>query len=353
MQQQLTRPLALDAMGGDYAPESVIRGAEMALSRHPGLKFLLVGDEARIAPLLAGMPTLKAACQLIHTDSVVAMEEKPSVALRQGRKSSMRLAIDAVKEERAFGVVSAGNTGALMAMGKITLKTLPGIPRPAIIALMPTLAGECVMLDLGANVECDARDLFHFAVMGDAFARAVMGLSSPRVCILNIGSEDMKGHEYLQSAAAMLRECGGELDFRGFIEGNEIADGKADVIVADGFTGNVALKVAEGTAKLGRTYMKNAFMSSLMGRMGALLARGSLNAVREGLDSRRRNGAMFVGLNGIVVKSHGRADPYAFCNAISVAVELAAHDINAKITREVTRLAACLAPEAPKKRIAE
>lgn len=343
---QLTLPLALDAMGGDYAPESVLKGAEMALIRHPGLKFLLSGNEARLGPLLDTMPALKGASTLIHTDSVIAMDEKPSVAVRQGRRSSMGLAIDAVKQGAAFGVVSAGNTGALMAMSKIMLKTLPGITRPAIISLFPTMHGECVMLDLGANVECDARDLFCFAVMGDAFARAVLGLNRPKIGILNIGSEEMKGHESLQEAAQLLKANGKELDFRGFIEGNHIPEGVVDVVVTDGFTGNIALKTAEGTARLIRGYIKSAFMSSPIAKLGALLGTSALNGVRDKLDSRKRNGAMFVGLNGIAVKSHGRADGYAFCNAISVAVELAAHDINGKITREIQRYGNLKAPSA-------
>ncbi len=335
--QALQLPLALDAMGGDNAPLCILKGAEMALLRHPGLRFLLVGDSARLTPLLAEMPALRAACDIQHTDSVIAMDEKPAVAVRQGRQSSMRLDIDAVHKGGAFGIVSAGNTGALMAMSKIVLKTLPGISRPAIVSLFPTRNGECVMLDLGANVECDARDLFHFAIMGDAFARAVLGLSKPKIGILNIGSEDMKGHEALQQASFMLKNCGVDLDFRGFIEGNHIPEGAVDVVVTDGFTGNVALKMAEGTAGLIRNYMKAAFGSSVLAKCGALLASGALSVVRDKLDTRKRNGAMFVGLNGIAVKSHGRADAYAFCNAITVAVELAAHNINDKITQEIAR----------------
>lgn len=344
----LTLPLALDAMGGDHAPDSVLNGAAMALVRHPGLRFILSGDEARLAPLLQKLPLLAPACEILHTDQVVAMDEKPSVALRQGKRSSMRLGIDCVQDGRAFGVVSAGNTGALMAMSKIVLRALPGISRPAIVSLFPTLHGDCVMLDLGANVECDAKDLFNFAIMGDAYARAVLGLSRPRIGILNIGSEEQKGHEELQQAATMLRTCGVDLDFRGFIEGNHIPEGVVDVVVTDGFTGNVALKTAEGTGRLVRTYVKSAFTSTLFSRLGALIAKPALDALKEQLDGRRRNGAMFVGLNGIAVKSHGRADAYAFCNAISVAVELAAHNINEKILAELSRYAECSLANVPK-----
>lgn len=324
-------------MGGDNAPESVLHGAATALIRHPGLTFLLVGHEGRLKPILNGLPALSGSARIVHTESVVAMEEKPSVALRQGKQSSMRLAIDEVKEGRAFGVVSAGNTGALMAMSKIVLRMLPGISRPAIVSTFPTLKGDCVMLDLGANVESDARDLFHFAIMGDAYARAVLGLSRPKIGILNIGSEEQKGHEELQQAAQLLRASGVDLDFRGFIEGNHIPEGEVDVVVTDGFTGNVALKMAEGMGRLGRFYMREAFMSGLFSRIGSLMAKPALKAVSEQLDGRRRNGAMFVGLNGIAVKSHGRADAYAFSNAISAAVELAAHNINDKIIREIGR----------------
>ncbi|MBV8939924.1 MAG: phosphate acyltransferase PlsX [Alphaproteobacteria bacterium] len=322
-------------MGGDNAPACVLKGASLALVRHPGLRFLLCGDSERLEPLLAAMPPLKAASSILHTTSVIAMDEKPSVAVRQGKNSSMRLAIDAVQEGRAFGVVSAGNTGALMAMAKIVLRTLPGISRPAIVATFPTLRGECVMLDLGANVSCDARDLLHFAIMGDAYARAALGLNRPKIGLLNIGSEDQKGHEALQEAANMLREHGGGLDFHGFVEGNHIPEGTVDVVVTDGFTGNVALKMAEGTGRLIRAYMRDAFTSTWSSRLSALLGKRALTAVRDKLDSRSRNGAMFVGLNGIAVKSHGRADAYAFCNAISVAVDLAAHDINHKIIAEL------------------
>jgi glycerol-3-phosphate acyltransferase PlsX len=326
-------------MGGDNAPECILKGAEMALLRHPGLKFLLFGDTARLDPLLVGMDALKRASEVIHSETTIAGDAKPSIAVRQGRKSSMRLAIDAVQEGRAFGIVSAGNTGALMAMSKIVLRTLPGISRPAIVSLFPTMRGECVMLDLGANLECDARDLLNFAIMGDAFARAVLGLSRPRIGILNIGSEELKGHEELKAAAQLIKDSGLALEFHGFIEGNHITEGVVDVVVTDGFTGNIALKTAEGTARLIRGYLKNAFGSGPLARLGSLFAFAALSAVKDKLDSRKRNGAMFVGLNGIAVKSHGRADDYAFCNAISVAVELAAHRINDKIIREVDRYA--------------
>lgn len=332
---KIQTPIALDAMGGDNAPDCVIRGAEMAIIRHPGIKFLIFGDEAVIAPMLKARPVLNAASEIVHTSHIIASEDKPSVAVRRGRSSSMWLAIEAVKQGRACAVVSAGNTGALMAISKLVLRTLPGISRPAIAALFPTLRGECVMLDLGANVESDAQDLYRFAIMGDAFARAVLGLSRPRIGLLNVGSEDLKGRSEVKEACTLLKDSRLSLNFHGFIEGNDIAAGTVDVVVTDGFTGNVALKTAEGAAKLIRTYLRDAFNSSTVAKAGGLLAQGALKGVKDKLDDRKRNGAMFLGLSGIAVKSHGRADAYSFCNAVSVAVELVAHHINTRIMQEV------------------
>ncbi len=335
---KLQLPIALDAMGGDNAPGCVLRGAEMALIRHPGIRFLLFGNRYILEPQVAAIPLLKASSEIVHTEGVIAGDDKPSLAVRRGRDSSMWLAIESVKEGRSCAVVSAGNTGALMAMSKLILRTLPGVSRPAIAALFPTMRGECVMLDLGANVESSADDLFCFAVMGDAFARAVLGLSRPRIGLLNVGSEDLKGREEVKAAAQLLKNSSIELNFHGFVEGNDIAQGTVDVVVTDGFTGNVALKTAEGAARLIRTYLKDAFASSPVAQAGAFLASGALKAVKDKLDDRKRNGAMFLGLNGIAVKSHGGADAFSFCNAISVAVELVAHHINTRITTEIKAL---------------
>lgn len=333
---KLQQPIALDAMGGDNAPVSVLRGAEQALVRHPGLKFLLFGDREVIVPILRGLPRLLRASEIIHTDQAIGNDDKPSQAVRKGRGSSMWLAIESVEKGRACAVVSAGNTGALMAMSKLILRTLPGVSRPAIAALFPTLRGECVMLDLGANVESSAQDLYKFAIMGDAFARAVLGLNRPRIGLLNIGAEELKGRDEIKEAATLLKSSSLNLNFCGFIEGNGIALGDADVVVSDGFSGNIALKTAEGVARLIRTYLKDAFMSSPVAKLAGFLAMGAMKSVREKLDDRKRNGAMFLGLNGICVKSHGGADAYSFCNAISVAVELVAHNINTRITQEIT-----------------
>jgi phosphate acyltransferase len=331
--------IALDAMGGDQAPRIVLRGADRALQRYPSVHFLLYGAEDKVAPLLAKLPKLKGASTLRHTDEMITNEAKPSVALRTGRRSSMRLAIDAVGAGEADGMVSAGNTGALMAMAKIVLKTLPGIDRPAIASIFPTLRGESVMLDLGANVECDAENLVQFAVMGDAFARCVLGLPHPTVGLLNVGSEEMKGHEAVREAGSRLRAPGSPVAFHGFIEGNDIAGGVVDVIVTDGFTGNVALKTAEGTSKLFGEYLRQAFRNSMLARFGYLLASGALKKMRNRIDPRRYNGAMFLGLNGIAVKSHGGADALGFANAIGVAVDMHVNGFLHQIRDELGRLA--------------
>ena len=333
--QKIQTPIALDAMGGDNAPASVISGAQAALIRHPGIRFLIFGDEAVVRPLLDAYPALKSASELVHTSEFIAGHDKPSVAVRRGKNSSMWLAVDAVKQGKACAVVSSGNTGALMAISTLILRTLEGVSRPAIAALFPTLRGECVMLDLGANVESDAQDLYRFAIMGDAFARAVLGLARPKIGLLNVGSEDLKGRSEVKEACALLKNSKLSLNYHGFVEGNDIAAGTVDVVVTDGFTGNVALKTAEGTARLIRTYLREAFNSSLVAQAGGLLAYGALKNVKEKLDERKRNGAMFLGLAGIAVKSHGGADAYSFCNAISVAVELVAHRINERIIAEI------------------
>src|SRR6476646_205985 len=325
-------------MGGDGAPAMVLRGADIALERHPAAHFLLFGNESQIAPLLSKLPRLAAAASVHHTDEAVLDDAKPSQALRTGRRSSMRLAIDAVADGRADCVVSAGNTGALMAMAKIVLKTLPGIDRPAIAALFPTRRGESVMLDLGANVECDAENLVQFAVMGNAFARIVLGLPQPVVGLLNVGSEDMKGNAAVRGAHVRLREGVTPIRFHGFVEGDDIAAGTVDVFVTDGFTGNVALKAIEGMAKLFAESLRASFHHSVPARIGYMFARGSLKKLGARLDPRRYNGAMFLGLAGIAVKSHGSTDAFGFANAIGVAVDLKVNGFLQKIGDELARL---------------
>jgi glycerol-3-phosphate acyltransferase PlsX len=330
--------IALDAMGGDRAPAVVLDGADLALERHPDVRFLLFGAEAKIRPLLERLPRLGAAVTLHHTDELIPPEAKPSVALRAGRQSSMRLAIDAVAEGRADGVVSAGNTGALMAIAKFVLKTLPGIDRPAIASIFPTLRGESVMLDLGANVECDDDNLVQFAMMGDVFARTVLGVVEPTIGLLNVGSEDLKGNDAVRNASARLRSGAIPLRFHGFVEGNDIAAGTVDVVVTDGFTGNVALKTAEGTARYFIESLQAALRHSLRARIGYLFARGALKKLRSRIDPRRYNGAMFLGLGGIAVKSHGSADAFGFANAIGVAVDMRINGFLDKIRRELSRV---------------
>ncbi|HTV88732.1 MAG TPA: phosphate acyltransferase PlsX [Stellaceae bacterium] len=339
--------IALDAMGGDRAPAMVLKGADIALERFPAARFLIFGNEAQITPLLAKTPRLAKATTLHHTDEAIPGDAKPSQALRAGRRSSMRLAIDAVADGRADGVVSAGNTGALMAMAKFALKTLPGIDRPAIATLFPTRRGDSVMLDLGANVECDAENLVQFALMGDVFARTVLGLVQPTVGLLNVGSEDLKGNDAVRAAAARLRGGMTPIRFYGFVEGDDIAAGTVDVIVTDGFTGNVTLKAVEGVAKLFGESLRASFRYSLSARIGYLFARSALKKLAARLDPRRYNGAMFLGLAGIAVKSHGSTDAFGFANAIGVAVDLKVNGFLQKISDDLARLNAAAPAGAP------
>lgn len=330
--------IALDLMGGDDAPAIVIDGAALAHKRHADVDFLLFGDEAKVRPHLARHPAL-AAMPLVHTAEFVAGDAKPSHALRQGRQSSMRLAINAVKEGRAAAAVSAGNTGALMAMAKFVLKTLPGIDRPAIAGPMPAGEKSAIVLDLGANVDCGVEHLVQFAVMGHVFARIVLGLPEPKIGLLNIGTEDLKGNEVIRGAAAMLRASPLNRDFYGFVEGTDVTRGVVDVVVTDGFTGNVALKIAEGTAAMYASFLRQAFRSDWRAKLGYLLARPALSRVRAKLDPRRYNGAMLLGLNGVVVKSHGGTDAVGFGHAIDAAVELVRAGTNDRIIEEMTAVA--------------
>ncbi|MEP2829160.1 phosphate acyltransferase PlsX [Parvibaculum sp.] len=337
MTQGLT--IALDGMGGDHGPETVIGGAEVASVRRPDVRFLIFGDEAQIRPLLEKHPRVAQASEIIHTDVAISMDDKPSQALRRGRKtSSMWMAIDAVKEGRAQAAVSAGNTGALMAMAKVILKTIPNVERPALAALWPTARGECVALDLGATVGADAYQLVQFAAMGEAFARVIFNIEQPTVGLLNIGEEEVKGTEEVKAAAQMLRETKLPIRFHGFIEGDDISKGTVDVVVTDGYTGNIALKTAEGTARLMVTFLRGAMQSSLMSKIGYLFARGAFKALATKIDPRASNGAVFLGLNGLVVKSHGGTDAIGFAAAIDVAADVASADLVAKISADVDRL---------------
>ena len=321
-------------MGGDHAPKSVIKGAQLSLLHHPGTKFLIFGDKNQIEPLLKKEPKLAEASEIFHTDVVVESHEKPSLAIRK-KESSMQLAINAVKDGRADAAVSGGNTGALMAMSKLTLRTLPGIDRPAICSLFPTRNGQSVMLDLGANSECSGDNLFQFAIMGESFARAVLGKKEPTIGLLNIGSEAGKGVDSVRQAAEMLQNTHLPIKYSGFVEGNDIPLGTVDVIVTDGFTGNIALKTAEGTAKLCGDYIKMGLSASLFSKMGAIMARPSLKSIFKKIDPRAHNGAMFLGLNGIVVKSHGGMDSVGFGHAVDVAIDLIKGKVNQRIIDEI------------------
>lgn len=343
----MTLRIALDGMGGDHAPGIVVEGAALAHERDPGLGFVLFGDEARIKPLLERRGGLAGAVELVHTPDAVAGDAKPALALRQGRNTSMRLAINAVKDGRAAAAVSAGNTGALMAMAKVVLRTLPGIDRPALASAMPTRKDPTVVLDLGANVDCDPEHLFQFAVMGEVAARTVHGVAKPRVGLLNVGTEEVKGDDVVRKAAAMIRDSRLPIDFKGFIEGTDVTSGAVDVAVTDGFTGNVALKMAEGTVGLFATALKESFRSSLGGRLGYLFARHALAGLRHRFDPRLYNGAMFLGVNGVVVKSHGGTDALGFSTAIRVAVDLVRKGANDRIIEEMHAVTAALEP-APK-----
>jgi len=315
--------VSIDAMGGDAGPGVVVAALARSIVRHPGVKFILHGDEAELKTLLARRSKVAERVVLRHTAERVRMDEKPSLALRR-RDSSMWRAIDAVKTRDAQVAVSAGNTGALMAMAMFNLGRLEGISRPAIAALWPTKRGQSVVLDVGANVSVDAEQLVDFAVMGEAFARAILGLERPTVGILNIGSEDVKGHDAVKEAAHILRTNSTlPIEFAGFVEGDDIADGTVDVVVTDGFTGNVALKTAEGTAKLVTHFLRTALRHSLLGRVGGFIASGALGTLRRKLDPRAANGGIFLGLDGIVVKSHGGADALGFASALDMAIDMA------------------------------
>jgi len=330
--------LAVDAMGGDHAPDSVLDGLEAAAERHPNARFLLVGDEARLTGLVATRPRVAKSCSLRHAPDAIPGDMKPTAALRL-RGASMRVAIEAVAAGEAAGVISAGNTGALMALAKIVLKTMPEIDRPALAAIGPSARGDVVMLDLGANVQCDARNLVEFAIMGDAFARAVLGLTAPSIGLLNVGSEELKGDERVRQAAETLRDSHLAVQFRGFVEGHDIAAGTVDIVVTDGFTGNVALKTGEGALRLVRDLLRQVFTSSIAARLGYLLARPALDRLREWMDPRRYNGAVLIGLNGVVVKSHGGTDALGFAHAVDVAIDMATGGFNERIRQGVAHLA--------------
>ena len=334
--------IAIDAMGGDSGPEVTVAGAALAWQRRDDLHFLLFGHEDAIRAELAKHGGLETVSTIIHCDDVISGDEKPSQAIRRAKSSSMGRAIAALKEGEADAALSCGNTGALMAMSKIALRTMPGIDRPALAALLPTLgATDCVMLDLGANTECDTNNLVQFAVMGAAYARVVLELERPRVQLLNIGTEELKGTDELRDAAAILRGSQHlHMRFDGFIEGDKLSRGDTDVIVTDGFSGNIALKSLEGTARFVTDLLKRAFSSSTRSKIGFLISRPATELLRHHLDPDNHNGAVFLGLNGLVVKSHGSATDKGVANAIRVAARMVREDITRKIAEDLANISA-------------
>ena len=325
-------------MGGDFGPAVTVAAAAALCAKRKDVRFILCGDERQINPVLNQYAALKKQVSVRHTDKIVSPTEKPSTALRQGKGSSMWEAITAVKTKEAQAIISAGNTGALMAMSKMLLKTLPGITRPAIASLLPTKKGKSVVLDLGANLVCDAETLSQFAVLGAVYAKVVMGLPSPSVGLLNVGTEEMKGHEEVRAAAAILSEVEFPGHYKGFVEGDDITKGTTDVVVTDGFTGNVALKTAEGVGKLSKYYLTEAFKSSPLATLGYLLAKPAINAMKNKVDPRKYNGGMFLGLSGICVKSHGSSDKLATENALHVAADLVKNGFNDRVAEEIESL---------------
>jgi glycerol-3-phosphate acyltransferase PlsX len=337
-------------MGGDVGPQVMVAGADHAFRRRRDLSFILFGDETLLKQELAALPELARVAEIVHCDDVIAATDKPSQAIRRARTTSMGRAIAAMKDGDAQAAVSAGNTGALMAMAKLSLRTMPGIDRPALAALLPTLgANDLVMLDLGANTECDAQNLVQFAVMGAAYSRVVLDLDRPRVQLLNIGTEELKGTDELKQAAAILREADYlGMRFDGFIEGDKISRGDVDVVVTDGFSGNIALKSLEGTARFVTDLLKRAFASSVRSKIGFLISRPATELLRHHLDPNNHNGAVFLGLNGLVVKSHGGATDKGVANAIRVAARMVREDITRKIAEDLDNIAAHRAAVAAK-----
>lgn len=335
--------IAVDAMGGDEGVRVMIEGAALARRDHDSFKFLLVGDSKRIEAALENHPNLRAASEILHCDDVVGGDELPSKAIRRAKTTSMGLAVNAVKTGAAGAAVSAGNTGALMAMSKLALRTMPGIDRPALAAIMPTLqAHDVVMLDLGANTEADARNLVQYAVMGAAYSRIVNGFDKPVVRLLNIGTEEIKGTEELRDAAAMLTAASAEgglaLQFDGFVESDKINRGETHVVVTDGFSGNIALKAIEGSARFVTDLLRQAFTSSLRSKIGFLVSRPATELLKHHLDPNNHNGAVFLGLNGVVVKSHGSANAKGVAHAVAVTARLLENELTQRIAHDLSQL---------------
>lgn len=335
------RTLALDAMGGDHGPEVIVPGAAMALDRFPEARFVLFGSQARVERALASEPRLRRASRVVHTDLAIGMDDKPSQTLRRGKGSSMWLALEAVKTGEAEAAISAGNTGALMAMARLILRPMPGIERPALAAQWPTIHRPSIVLDVGSNIGASASQLIAYALMGAALARARFGVEQPTVGLLNVGTEEIKGNEEVKQAHAWLKQgnLGVPLEYRGFVEGDQIGQGVVDVVVVEGFAGNIALKTAEGTANQIGTYLKDAMAQSWKTKLGSLLAKGGFQMLKEKMDPRRVNGGAFLGLNGIAIKSHGGTDALGFASAVILGYELAAGGVNTRISADIAAVA--------------
>lgn len=329
--------ISLDAMGGDSAPQIVIDGASKALSNGVKCSFLVFGDERKIETLLLNHPQHKQYFKIIHTDEVITNEMKVVAAIRTLPKSSMRLAIDAVAKGEAAAVVSAGNTGAYMALSKLLLKTFEGIDRPALATTIPTLTGQALVMDFGANVECTPENITQFAILGHVFGQRLLKKARPTIGLLNVGTEEVKGNTIVQEAAQQIRNLK-HLNFHGFVEGDDITAGTTDIVVTDGFTGNVALKTMEGTAKLIQKMLEHSLRQSWLSKLGYLMAKGAFQNLKSRIDPRLHNGALFLGLKGIAVKSHGGMDAVGFANAIRVAASLASDAASGQIATDLDRV---------------
>jgi phosphate acyltransferase len=331
------KTIALDAMGGDHGPEVIVPGAALAVARHPGLSIILFGDQARIEAALATEPALAGRARVVHTATAIGMDDKPSQAIRRAKGTSMWLAIDAVRNGEAHAAISAGNTGALMALSKLILRPLPAVERPALAAFWPTIRGASVVLDVGANIGATAQELVQFALMGAAMARGHFAVERPTVGLLNVGSEEIKGNEEVKEAHSWLKLHSAELPlkYHGFIEGDQIGQGTVDVVVVEGFAGNIALKTAEGTARQIGTYLRAAMTRSAVTKLGALLAKAGFTELRTKMDPRRLNGALFLGLSGIAIKSHGGTDAFGFASAVDLGYEMAASSLIDRMAADI------------------
>ena len=330
--------IAIDAMGGDKAPKSVIAGLAISAIRNPNFKYLIFGDKTKIAPLIKRRTNLIASSEIIHTEDWVRNDEKASIALRRSKDTSMGQAINSVSEGNSDAIVSGGNSGALMAMSIFGLKRITGISRPALAAIMPTINGELLALDLGANVDCTSQNLIDFSVMGIVFAQQVLGKPYPKFSFLNVGEEQNKGKTVIHEATEVIESGYFNKFYNGYIEGNNIVKGNVDVVVCDGFSGNIMLKTAEGTAKLCAEYIKQVFNSSFLGKFSYLIGRSSFLGIRKKMDPRKHNGAVLLGLNGIVVKSHGGTDSIGFAHAVDLASEMTSGNYIEVIKENMTKL---------------